>query len=295
MPEGQITKALSGFYYVKEVNDNRTWQCRARGVFKNKGIHPLVGDHVLFEPSTGNEGTVVHIFERKNELVRPPIANVDQALLVFSIDEPLFSTLLLDKLLVHVEKAGIEPVICLSKMDLNQQNINAKDIDMHAYEQAGYKVFKTSGTHEQGIKKLIECMKNKISVFAGQSGVGKSTLLNVINPQLSIETQEISSRLGRGRHTTRHVELLPLLEGGLVADTPGFSQLDFNDFEPEELGELFIEFESFAPSCKFRGCVHQNEPKCAVKKAVEEGEIAQHRYDHYEKFLNEIKGQKRKY
>lgn len=293
MPEGQIIKALSGYYYVQENTTQKIWQCRARGVFKNKGITPLVGDYVVFEPSLNDEGTVTEIGSRKNELIRPPIANVDQALLVFSVDEPEFSPLLLDKFLVHIEKANISPIICLTKLDLTAEELN-KDPEIIVYEQIGYPLFFTSSLTRDGLPIVEEILKNKVTVFAGQSGVGKSSLLNAMNPDLNIATAEISNRLGRGKHTTRHVELLELPKGGLVADTPGFSQLDFSDIEPEELGGYFIEFNNFSPSCKFRGCLHQNEPKCKVKEAVQNKEIAEHRYTHYLQFLEEIQNDKQR-
>lgn len=293
MPEGQIVKALSGFYYVQEVHTNQVWACRGRGVFKNRGITPLVGDYVTFQPSTHGQGTVTDIKNRRNELIRPPIANVDQALLVFSVDEPEFSSILLDKFLVHIEKANITPVICLTKLDLSVTPIEEYP-EIEVYQHLGYPMFMTSSVSKQGLAEIEKFLIGKITVFAGQSGVGKSTLLNAIDPTLEIKTAEISNRLGRGRHTTRHVELIHLPMGGWVADTPGFSQLDFVDLEPEELSHLFVEFRRPAEDCKFRECVHQNEPKCAIKKAVECGEIASHRYKHYLQFLEAVQSEKRK-
>lgn len=293
MPEGQIVKALSGYYYVQEKETNKIWQCRARGVFKKRGIHPLVGDFVFFEPSTHDEGTVTEIGARKNELIRPPISNVDQALLIFSVDEPEFSSILLDKFLVHIEKARIKPIICLSKSDLSISPLEEYP-EIKVYEQVGYTLLMTSSFTKDGIPEIEKYLMNKTTVFAGQSGVGKSSLLNTIDPTLELETKEISTRLGRGRHTTRHVELISLPHGGVVADTPGFSQLDFSAIEPEELSSLFIEFEDYSSQCKFRGCMHHNEPKCVVKKAVEDGEIAAHRYKHYLQFLDEITQEKQR-
>jgi len=293
MKEGQIVKALAGYYYVQEKNTLHVWQCRARGVFKNQGITPLVGDYVTFEPSANNEGTVTSLKPRLNELIRPPIANVDQALLVFSVAEPDFSTILLDKFLVHIEKANIQPVICLTKVDLLESPLE-KYPEIKVYQGLDYPLFMVSRNHKRSLEEVEEFLRGKTTVFAGQSGVGKSSLLNAIHPAFGIETAEISMKLGRGKHTTRHVELLALPKGGVVADTPGFSQLDFTLFEPEDLGGLFIEFNQFSPSCKFRGCLHQNEPKCIVKQAVEEGEIAEHRYRHYLQFLEEIQTEKQK-
>jgi ribosome biogenesis GTPase len=291
MPKGQIIKALSGFYYVREKDSGQLFQCRARGLFKKQGITPLVGDDVTFEPSTGHEGTVTELSPRRNELNRPPVANVDQALLVFSVDEPEFSPILLDKFLVHIEHAGITPVICLTKLDLS---LSPSDIfpEIRVYEQLGYPLFQTSSMSKDGVKEVEAYLKGKVTVFAGQSGVGKSTLLNAIDPSFEIETAEISHRLGRGKHTTRHVELLPLPEGGYVADTPGFSQLNFANISPEALSSYFIDFTSHTALCRFRGCQHDKEPDCAVKKAVENKEIASFRYKHYLQFLNEIEEEK---
>lgn len=293
MPEGQIVKALSGYYYVQEKGSDKRWQCRARGIFKKERIHPLVGDFVLFETTAHDEGTIIRIFERKNELVRPPIANVDQALLVFSIAEPELSLLLLDRLLVHIEKAAVQPIVCLSKLDLQQQT-NTNFQDLIIYQEMGYPLVKTSSKTGEGLDQVIHLLKDKMTVFAGQSGVGKSSLLNALNPAFSLETKKVSDRLGRGRHTTRHVELLPIPQGGLVADTPGFSQLDFGEIDPQDLAQWFKDFNPYISRCKFRGCLHENEPDCAVKKAKDEGKIAVHRYAHYLQFLTEIKKQHRK-
>lgn len=292
MPQGTITKALSGFYYV--TADNGIWVCKAKGVFRIRGITPLVGDHVVFETIQGDEGMISEILPRKNELIRPPIANIDQALLVFSLVEPDFSPLLLDKFLVHTEKVDVRSIICLSKNDIahNETEIQAY-IDY--YEKIGYRVIVVSSTLKQGIDQVEKVLSEGVTVFAGQSGVGKSSLLNALSPDLLLETGEISVRLGRGRHTTRHVELIPLQIGGQVADTPGFSQLDFTNIEAEELGNLFVEIAKLASGCKFRGCLHVKEPGCAVKSALESGELAEFRYNHYVQFLQEIKDRKRRY
>lgn len=286
MPEGQIIRALSSFYYV--LSDNKIWECKARGLFKKQNISPLVGDFVEFEIVDNNHGYILDVKPRKNELVRPSITNVDQAILVFSIKGPSFSSLLLDKFLVHVEKANINSIICITKTDLLDESDDTLEDITTTYEQIGYKVIATNRFGE-GIDELRASLKDKVSVFSGQSGVGKSTLLNSLLPELQLETGDISLRLGRGKHTTRVVQLINLPEGGMVADTPGFSQLDFAEISSEELGDLFVEFESFSEQCKYRGCAHNNEPGCAVKDAVEEKQIAEERYQHYLEFYNEIK------
>ncbi|RTR35538.1 ribosome small subunit-dependent GTPase A [Robertmurraya yapensis] len=294
MPEGKIIKALAGFYYVL-TDENRVIQCRGRGVFRKNKVSPLVGDEVVFQAENDREGYILEIKDRKNELVRPPIANVDQAILIFSAVEPDFSTTLLDRFLVLIEFNRIRPIICVSKIDLTTEEERNR-IEAYAadYEKAGYKVILTSSVTEDGIKQLLPLLEGGISVFAGQSGVGKSSLLNVLKPDLELETNEISTHLGRGKHTTRHVELIEI-GAGLVADTPGFSSLEFTELEVEDLNYCFPDIEETSEKCKFRGCLHMQEPKCAVKQAVEDGEIPQYRYEHYKVFLQEIKDRKPRY
>ena len=293
MPEGKIIKALSGFYYV--ADHEQIIQCRGRGVFRKQKVTPLVGDTVIYQAENPTDGYIMEIKDRRNELVRPPIANVDQAILVFSALEPDFSTSLLDRFLVLVESKNIDPIICISKMDLlgPEDNQKIREYADH-YRAIGYDVLLTSSLEESGVSDLRPYLKDKTSVFAGQSGVGKSSLLNVIDPTLNLKTNIISSHLGRGKHTTRHVELIDLGDG-LLADTPGFSSLEFTEIEAEELTACFPEFREVSPECKFRGCLHVKEPKCAVKHAVEAGEIQDYRYEHYLQFLEEIKDRKPRY
>lgn len=296
MPEGRIVKALSGYYYVLPEQGGQIIQCRARGVFKLRGITPLVGDKVQYELSSQEEGTVVEVLPRSTSLVRPPIANVDLAILVFSVAEPSLSWQLLDKFLVHVEHAGLDAVICLTKADLASAEEQAQlERTKHMYETIGYPVMETSVLTGVGIGELEEAIRGRAAVLAGQSGVGKSSLINALVPSKQMETGQISLRLGRGRHTTRHVELIPLEVGGVVADTPGFSQLDFANVETEELGSCFREFTLLAEKCKFRGCLHRNEPACAVRDAAEAGQVFSSRYAHYEQFYDELKDRKRRY
>ncbi|MFP7445127.1 ribosome small subunit-dependent GTPase A [Bacillus infantis] len=293
MPEGKIIKALSGFYYV--LSGERTVQCRGRGVFRKNKITPLVGDNVVYQADNDSEGYILEVKERKNELIRPPIANVDQAILVFSAIEPDFSTALLDRFLVLVEFNHIQPVICISKMDLVNEEERMKIEDYAAsYRDAGYDVLLTSSENGIGIDELLPFLERGISVFAGQSGVGKSSLLNALKPELELKTDIISSHLGRGKHTTRHVELIEIGQG-FVADTPGFSSLEFTDIEAEELNFCFPDIREKSEACKFRACLHISEPKCAVKAAVDNGEIPQYRYEHYKDFLQEIKDRKPRY
>jgi ribosome biogenesis GTPase / thiamine phosphate phosphatase len=293
MPEGKIVKALSGFYYV--LSEGSVTQCRGRGNFRINKITPLVGDYVEFQAENKTDGYILKVYERKNELVRPPIANVDQAILVFSASEPDFSPALLDRFLVLVESKEIEPLICVTKMDLlTSDQTNKIERYVKDYRSFGYEVLMTSSKTEHGVEELTPYLRDKISVFAGQSGVGKSSLLNALRPELELKTAMISSHLGRGKHTTRHVELIDI-EDGLVADTPGFSSLEFSELEIEELPQCFPEMVEISDDCKFRGCLHINEPKCAVKAAVEAGEIPTYRYDHYLTFHKEIKDRKPRY
>lgn len=309
MPQGLIVKALSGFYYVEASGD--VIQCRARGIFKKKGISPLVGDYVEFTVTENGEGMVDEIMPRSSELIRPPISNVEQAILVFSVQEPELNLQLLDKFLVHIEHAGLDAVICFTKEDLlgelsdeegdvptplvNGDEITRIEDAEVLYKSIGYQVIRTSSVTGMGKDELMTHLNGKISVFAGQSGVGKSSMLNALLPGLSLETNQISMRLGRGKHTTRHVELIALPEGGFVADTPGFSQLDFLELGVEALGDCFREFQDYAAECKFRGCTHMHEPGCRVLAAKEAGDIAHSRYDHYVIFFTEMKEKKRRY
>ncbi|HZG61139.1 MAG TPA: ribosome small subunit-dependent GTPase A [Anoxybacillus sp.] len=293
MPEGKIIKALSGFYYV--LSDGEVFQCRGRGVFRKHKITPLVGDEVVFQAENKTDGYIMEIRERKNELIRPPIANIDQAILVFSAVQPDFSPGLLDRFLVLIEAKDIRPIIVISKMDLTDDKTKPI-VEKYAsdYRKIGYEVIETSAVTKNGVDLLLPYLEGRTSVFAGQSGVGKSSLLNALRPDLQLKTNDISTHLGRGKHTTRHVELIEI-GGGLVADTPGFSSLEFNEIEAEQLPLCFPEFRERDHECKFRGCTHIAEPKCAVKAALEAGEIPSYRYEHYLNFMEEIKERKPRY
>ncbi|TSI11453.1 ribosome small subunit-dependent GTPase A [Lysinibacillus sp. BW-2-10] len=293
MAQGQIRKALSGYYYV--FQDGELIQCRGRGVFRNRGESPLVGDIVDYTKEGESDGYIMKIHPRKNELIRPPIANIDQALLVFSVKEPDFNTILLDRFLVVLESFQVKPIICLTKMDLlpeaTQQQLQNY---VTQYKEIGYEIIETYKDDQTLLDRLKPILEGKTSVLAGQSGVGKSTLLNTLLPNLNLQTGVISQSLGRGKHTTRHVELIEVC-GGLLADTPGFSSFDFDTIEKEELTSCFPEFARISEDCKFRGCLHMKEPKCAVKSALETGEIQSYRYEHYQQFLQEILDRKPRY
>ena len=293
MPEGRIVKALSGFYYVK--SDDKIYACKGRGLFRNQNITPLVGDFVTFDQTNDEEGYITEIKPRKNELIRPPIANISQAVVVNAANHPKFSPLLLDRFLVILELKKIKPLIIITKKDLaTAKQIKKIEEYKEDYKRLGYEVQFLSLTEDADIESLIHFFEGETTVLMGQSGVGKSTLLNVINPQFNIKTGEVSTTLGRGRHTTRHVELLEI-NNGLVADTPGFSSIDFIDIEAEDLAQGFVEIRKHGENCKFRSCLHDKEPDCAVKAALENGEIENYRYKHYLNFLQEILSRKPRY
>ncbi len=284
---GRILKSLSGFYYIKDDSDNTVYQTRARGNFRQKGTKPIVGDFAEFSTAEQSEGYVLAIKERNNALVRPPIANIDQAVVVMSAIEPNFSLNLLDRFLVLLTNKTIKPLIYLSKIDLID-NLAYFEKVRNEYEKIGYSFFMNDW------QKLVDEFPDKVTVFMGQTGVGKSTLLNKIAPEMALATQEISDKLGRGKHTTRHVELFDIHEG-LIADTPGFSSLDYEIANQPDLNAAFPELLRYSFGCKFRECTHAHEPKCAVKPAVASGEIAQSRYDNYLLFLSEIEGRRETY
>ena len=293
MLNGKIIKGIGGFYYVD--TENGLYECRARGIFRKEKIIPLVGDRVVISivDEENKKGVVEEIDERDTELVRPPIANVDKALIVFAIKNPSPNLSLLDRFIVLAEKENLEIVIILTKADLdNGEELNKiKDI----YELSGYKVIPVSNKQKMNIDKVKEELKGNVVVFAGPSGVGKSSLLNEIDKNFELQTGEVSDKIKRGKHTTRHAELLKLECGGMVADTPGFSSLTLDDIDETELKEYFIEFNDF-DDCRFGSrCIHEKEPSCAVKEAVENGEISKKRYDSYIQLLNEIRQGKRRY
>ncbi|MFZ5597424.1 MAG: ribosome small subunit-dependent GTPase A [Bacillota bacterium] len=281
--EGIIVKAYGGFYFV---SDNRnTWRCTLRGVFKHRKIDVLVGDRVAAVVDEFGGGVVEEVYPRRNALIRPPVANVDRAVIVFAVMEPDPSALLLDRFLVHVRCEDIEPVICINKMDLWR----GKAVEIYdVYTSAGYRVILTSTVDKTGIEDLRRVLEKGVSVFAGPSGVGKSSLLNAVKPGLSLKTGEVGGKLKRGRHTTRNVELLFLGQDGLVADTPGFTSLYLPEIKKEDLAMYFPDMENYIYSCRFNGCIHWTEPDCAVKTAVDKNMIDRGRYARYLEILKEV-------
>ena len=294
MINGKIIKGIGGFYYVD--TEKGLYECRARGIFRKNKITPLVGDRVSISvvDEENKKGVVEEIEERDTELVRPPIANVDKALIVFAIKNPAPNLSLLDRFIVLAEKENLEIVIVFTKVDLDADGELLAELKS-IYEVSGYKVIPVSNKLKLNIDKIKEELKENTVVFAGPSGVGKSSLLNEVDKNFELKTGEVSDKIKRGKHTTRHAELLKLECGGMVADTPGFSSLTLDDIDESELKEYFIEFDKH-DDCRFGSrCIHENEPSCAVKEAVENGEISKKRYESYIQLLNEIRSGKRRY
>ncbi|HWJ03917.1 MAG TPA: ribosome small subunit-dependent GTPase A [Verrucomicrobiae bacterium] len=290
MLEGIITKGYSGFYYVQA--GTQLWECSLRGRFRLNAQEFLPGDRVKISPVKGTKGVIEEVLPRQNSLVRPTVANVDQAVIVFAASNPEPDLNLLDRILIQVEGAGITPLICFNKADLLGEEELRQLMQVYATH---YTVLATGAKSGLGIEALKQVLNNKVSVFAGPSGVGKSSLLNALQPGLELKMGEVSRKLGRGKHTTRHVELLPLACGGLVADTPGFSSLHLPPMKREELAGYFPEIIELAHLCRFSSCLHNQEPQCAVKEGVERGNINPERYKHYLLFLNEVIEHERRY
>ena len=290
MLEGIIIKGIGGFYYVK--TNEGIIECRARGVFREENITPLVGDKVKIKISEEDgSGYIVDIDERKTQLLRPAVANVTQAILVMSIKSPDINSWLLDKFLLMSEYQGLDVVVCINKYDLDPDlSENYQEI----YKKAGYNVLLTSCKLDVGIDKLRESLDNNISVFAGPSGAGKSSLLNKVDNRLNLETGRVSDKTKRGKHTTRHTELLELKDKSYILDTPGFSSLDLDFIEHESyVKDNFREIRKYSDDCRFLTCLHDKEPNCAVKEKVEEGIIDEERYKNYLLLLNEVRNIRR--
>ncbi len=280
--KGTIIKGIGGFYYV-DTNEGII-ECRARGKFRKNEILPTVGDRVVVETTDLKQGSVKEIEERKNLLVRPAVSNIDTLMIVAAVANPQPDTSLIDKMLVIAAKRGIKGALCINKSDLD--SIGDTEKLKKCYENAGYKVFVTSAEKGEGIEELKAELKNKTTAFAGLSGVGKSSILTIITGK-ELETGD-TSRIERGKHTTRHVELIKLSDG-YVFDTPGFSQLEVEDIKSGELKDYFPEIKERDSLCRFRGCSHISEPDCAVKEALNNGEIFQSRYDSYVKMYEKLK------
>jgi len=289
--EGIIIKGIAGQYHVR-VGD-QTHTCKARGIFKKKGLKLLVGDRVriALDDYDQAQGVIEEVHPRQTALIRPPVANVSQAVVVFAIKHPDPNINLLDKLLAICEHNQLEVVICFNKVDLDNEHL--VNHYQKVYESAGYKVIATSAKEHVEIESLKSCLNDQISVFAGPSGVGKSSLLNEIQEGIRLEVGGLSEKIGRGKHTTRHSELMVLPCGGMVVDTPGFTAVDITIIELEDLSSCYREFADLVDQCKFNNCRHINEPGCAVKAAVAEGDIYESRYESYLYFIKAIEEHRR--
>ena len=290
--QGKIIKGIAGFYDV--AAGNTIYRCRAKGIFRNQKVKPLVGDWVEIEilDEKDREGNLTGILPRTNELIRPAVANVDQAIVVFAAKNPKPNYNLLDRFLMTMEKQGIPVIVCVNKKDLVKEKELAQLESI--YEQCGHQVIFISAREGNGIDEIRDLIRGKTTVLAGPSGVGKSSLMNQLNPDANMEVGAVSRKIQRGRHTTRHSELIMIEEGTFVLDTPGFSSLFIDRFEEDEVKDYFQEFAPYAEQCRFQGCSHTHEPDCGVKKALEEGRISRIRYENYENIYQELK-EKRKW
>lgn len=290
--QGKIIKGIAGFYYVHVVEFG-VYECKAKGVFRKEKIKPLVGDNVQIEilDEAEKTGNIIEVLPRKNELIRPNVANIDQALVVFAVTEPEPHFNLLDRFLVMMESKEIPVVLCFNKKDIATKPDLAKLQEI--YLACGYQVIFTSALKQENIGSIGEILAGKTTVIAGPSGVGKSSLINLLQTKVQMETGSISKKIARGKHTTRHSELITIDADSYIMDTPGFSSLYVNEFEKEELKYYFREFAPYEGQCRFNGCDHIHEPGCAVKAALEDGGIHPVRYGNYLEMYQELKEKKR--
>lgn len=284
---GKIIKGIAGFYYVY-VENQGLYECKAKGIFRNRNIKPLVGDNVLIEAINQEykKGNIIEVLDRKNTLMRPNVANVDQAVIIFSVKEPVPNFNLLDRFLIMMAKQNIDTKICFNKIDL----ISKGSIEKlkRPYIKSKYKVIEVSANTKEGMDELEDLLSNKTTVVAGPSGVGKSSLINILASDANMEVGDVSKKLRRGKHTTRHSEIHYVKHNTYIIDTPGFSSLEINGIEREELQEYFPEFIEYNNKCRFVGCLHLKEPDCAVKNALSVGKISEARYESYKSNLEYI-------
>lgn len=290
--QGKIIKGIAGFYYVY-TKEFGLLECKAKGIFRKDGVKPLVGDNVRVELISADDGTgnITEIGARENALIRPAVANVDQALVIFAAARPKPNFNLLDRLLLMMKYQEVRSVICFNKTDIvtEEQLQDMADV----YESCGYPVLFTSAREKTGVEELLKLLKNKTTVVAGPSGVGKSSLVNLMQQDTRMETGAVSEKIERGRHTTRHSQLIPIDRESFILDTPGFSSLYVPDMEENELQSYFPEFAPYEPYCRFQGCLHLKEPVCGVKQALAEGKISEGRYENYRQILEEIRSRKK--
>lgn len=289
--KGKIIKGIAGFYYV--YANGCIYECKAKGSFRNQKVKPLVGDDVCISviDEAARAGNIDQILPRTSELIRPAVANVDQALLVFAATAPAPNFNLLDRFLLMMERQGVPTVICFNKQDLVEAHICEEY--RRIYKDSGCELIFASTYTEHGLDRICDVLRGKTTALAGPSGVGKSSIMNMLNPSANMDTGDISRKIERGKHTTRHSELIPVGEDTYLMDTPGFSSIYFYDLEPENIKNYYKEFETFEPECRFGGCNHLGERDCGVKRAVERGAIAVSRYENYRLFFEELKDKKK--
>ncbi|MBR5798615.1 MAG: ribosome small subunit-dependent GTPase A [Lachnospiraceae bacterium] len=289
--QGKIIKGIAGFYYVHTPMG--LIECKAKGIFRKEQIKPLVGDKVVIEITDEEnlKGNITEILPRKNTLIRPASANIDQALVIFAIVKPDPNYNLLDRFLITMEQQNLPAIICFNKKDIATKE--EREELLRAYGGCGYDVLFVSGKLEEGLSEITDRLKGKTTVVAGPSGVGKSTIINALYPQAQMETGEISKKIERGKHTTRHAQLFALDDDTFIMDTPGFTSLNIGEMEKEELQGFYPEFAEHEKNCKFGGCAHISEPVCGVKDALSEGKISKVRYDNYVLLYEELKSRKK--
>lgn len=290
--QGKIIKGIAGFYYIYAEN-SEVYECKAKGIFRKDNQKPLVGDNVEIEVLDEKEkvGNITAILPRKNALIRPAVANIDQAFVIFAMENPRPNFLLLDRFLIMMEQQGVPAVVCFNKKDLAAWE--ELEFLYETYKGCGYHVILSSALKGEGLEEIRNILRGKTTVVAGPSGVGKSSLTNALQEGVQMETGEISRKLKRGRHTTRHSQVIPVEEDTYLVDTPGFSSLYLADMEEQELKDYFPEFREYEGKCKFQGCRHIHEPQCAVKEALEDHKISRLRYEDYLGLYEELKEKRR--
>ena len=293
--KGKITKGIAGFYYVY-VPGQGMFECKAKGIFRKENVKPLVGDDVSIQIISKEEmtGNICEILSRKSSLIRPAVANIDQAMIIFAIRKPDVNLNLLDRFLIQMEQQNLNTIICFNKADLENQDGPSSQRLAEIYAAAGYKTLVISATEDDSVEKVLKYLKGKTTTVAGPSGVGKSTLINRLQPDTKMETGSISHKIERGKHTTRHSQLIPISEDTYILDTPGFSSLSVFDMEKEELESYYEEFQQLVGGCKFTGCSHIHEPVCGVKEGLANGRVSYERYENYKLIYQEL-ARKKKY
>ena len=290
--QGRIIRGIAGFYYV-HVPEKGIYECKAKGIFRKNKLKPLVGDFVRLSilDEENKKGNIDEVLDRENELIRPAVANIDQALVIFAIKKPEPNLNLLDRFLIMMEQKEIPCILVFNKSDLASEE--EKQALREIYAGSGCKILFISAKHDQGVEEIREVLKGKTSTVAGPSGVGKSSLINKLQSDVNMETGSISEKIERGKHTTRHTEFIPIGDDTYIMDTPGFSSLAVFDMEKEELEQFYPEFDEYRDTCRFNGCSHTHEPGCGVKEAIEEGKISIERYENYKLIYEELKNKKK--